>query len=329
MKFEPKQDLTKMVSQDVKECASVDGPLGYITKLPPNKNKLPDPDYLESDRCYVLSSESPELANFFATVRSICLDRINADWSLYYPQDIEKVKTNEWLIRRFMVHHKGDKLDAEDPKKTAETIIKALLWKKKNKVRDGKPSDYPREFYQIGLYGQAITPKGEFLIHCTASIYQRETVLSPHLKEIINIMIEQIDNELDGRRVVIFLDLAGVPLKNADIAMVYYLAMVALHYYRRIVKRCIVYEAPWYLSPFISMILAISPRYKALLTKVDRHNLFDVLSPEEIPVSLGGKLVTKFDPPLGCPSGVEYAAKRGISPKDLKRCLQVYGFDPA
>ena len=139
-------------------------------------------------------------------------------------------------------------------------------------------------------------------------------------------MIEQIDNELDGRRIVIFLDLSGVPLRNADIGMVYYITLVALNYYRRIVKRCIVYEAPWYLSPFISMILAISPRYKALLTKVDRNNIFSVLQPEDIPESLGGKLCTKFLGPEGCISGVEFASRRGIAKKDLDRCLALYGF---
>jgi hypothetical protein len=140
-------------------------------------------------------------------------------------------------------------------------------------------------------------------------------------------MLEKVDDELDGRRVVIFLDLSGVPLRNADIGIIYYFTLVALNYYRRIVKRCIVYEAPWYLSPFISLILAISPRYKALLTKVDKSNLFDVLDLEDIPESLGGKLKTRFDPPVGCPTGKEYAKKRGIPEKDLKRCLKLYGYD--
>jgi len=140
-------------------------------------------------------------------------------------------------------------------------------------------------------------------------------------------MLEKVDDEMDGRRVVIFFDLSGVPLIYADIGIVYYITLVALNYYRRIVKRCIIYEAPWYLSPFISLILAISPRYKALLTKVDKSNLFDVLDPEDIPESLGGKLKTKFDPPEGCPSGMEYAKKRGIKEKDLKRCLKLYGYE--
>lgn len=139
-------------------------------------------------------------------------------------------------------------------------------------------------------------------------------------------MIEQIDNELDGRRVVVFLDLGGVPLRHADIGMVYYVTLVALNYYRRIVKRCIVYEAPWYLSPFISMILAISPRYKSLLTKVDSSNIFKVLPIEDIPESLGGKLPTKYLGPDGCIKGSEYAKKTGIAPKDLARCLALYGF---
>ena len=140
-------------------------------------------------------------------------------------------------------------------------------------------------------------------------------------------MLERIDNELDGRRVIIFADLSGVPLKHADIPMIYFLTLVALNYYRRIVKRCIIYEMPWYASPFASLILAISPRYKALLTTVNKDNLFDVLDPEDVPESLGGKLKTKFDAPAGCISGREYAKKRGLREKDLVKCLRLYGFE--
>lgn len=143
------------------------GKVGYITKLPSNNSKLPDPDYDESERCYVRIQDSEELAHFFQTVRSLALEKINQDPSLVYPQDIEKLKYQEWIIRRFMTHHKGDKLETEDPRKTADTIVRALMWKKKNRVRDSKPTEYPREFFQIGLYGQAINRKGEFLIHCT------------------------------------------------------------------------------------------------------------------------------------------------------------------
>ena len=141
--------------------------LGYITKLPSNISKLPDPDYHENERCYVRVQDSEELAHFFQTVRTLALEKINHDTSLFYPQDIEKLKYQEWIIRRFMAHHKGDKLESEDARKTAETIVKALMWKKKNRVRDSKPTEYPREFFQIGLYGQAINRRGEFLVHCT------------------------------------------------------------------------------------------------------------------------------------------------------------------
>jgi hypothetical protein len=217
-----------------------------------------------------------------------------------------------------------------------------------------KPNGYPREFFLLGLYGQAVTRNGEFMVHATgesglhhvtlqrlatdsqflvshsessAGLYKRESVLTPHIKELVHCLLERIDHELNGRRIVIFADLSGVPLRNADISIIYYFTLVALNYYRRIVKRCIVYEPPWYLSPFVSFILAISPRYKALMTRVDRTNLFDVLDPEDVPESLGGKLKTRFDPPEGSPSGREYARRRNIREKDLVRCLKLYGFD--
>lgn len=146
-----------------------DGALGYLTKLPLNHSKLPDPDYNETDRCYVRVQDSEELSHFFHSVRTLVLEKVKEDVSLVYPEDVEKVKHQEWIVRRFMAHHKGDKLESEDANKTAETIYRALLWKKKNRVRDAKLTDYPDEFFKIGLYGQAINRQGEFLIHCTGN----------------------------------------------------------------------------------------------------------------------------------------------------------------
>jgi len=299
--------------------------VGTITKLCQNTRKF-DIDRGDNPREYVYAEDSPELAQFFTDVRTYCMEKIKKDPELFYPQDVEKLQRQEWMIRRFMTHHKGDKLDLEDPKKTADVVIKMMMWKKKMKLREMEPTAYPMEFFQIGIYGQAIMKSGEFLIHCNAGVYKKESILTPHIKELILCMMERVDDELDGRRVVIFADMSGVPLRHADIGIIYFLTLVALNYYRRIVKRCIIYEAPWYMSPFISLILAISPRYKALLTKVDRHNLFDVLDPEDIPESLGGKLRTTFPPPEGCPSGREYAKRRGIPEKDLSKCLKLYGF---
>jgi len=113
------------------------------------------------------ADESPELAKFFQDVKTICLDKIEQEPDLYYSEDVEKLKNKEWVIRRFMAHHKGDKLESEDVNKTAETVIKMMSWKKKMALRSLKENDYPREFYEIGLYGQGIMKTGEFLIHCT------------------------------------------------------------------------------------------------------------------------------------------------------------------
>lgn len=128
----------------------------------------------DPNRHYVKAEDSPDLQAFFKEVRELCLDQIEIMGiekpNLFYKEDVEKVKKQEWLIRRFMAHHKGDKLGEENPKKTADTIVKCLLWKKKMRLREMKPDEYPKEFYQCGIYGRALTRDGETLIHITGNI---------------------------------------------------------------------------------------------------------------------------------------------------------------
>ena len=146
------------------------GTLGSLTKLAQNHKKF-DIDCNDNPRHYVYTEDSPELAKFFADTKSICLAKIEQEPELYYPEDVEKLKRQEWMIRRFMTHHKGDKLPSEDTLKTAETIIRMMQWKKKMNLRALKMNDYPREFFEIGLYGQAIMNSGEFLIQCTGKTW--------------------------------------------------------------------------------------------------------------------------------------------------------------
>ena len=105
-----------------------------ITQLPPSSGKF-DVDYNDSERHYVKAEESAELRQFLRDVRTLCLKRIAKDPELYYPQDVDKLQRQEWMIRRFMTHHKGDRMHTEDAVKTSDTIIKMMQWKRKMNLR--------------------------------------------------------------------------------------------------------------------------------------------------------------------------------------------------
>ena len=130
--------LTKLLSSISRCCQittamsalSSESELGAITKLPPAKEPF-DIDYTDNKRHYVRLEDSEELRQFFADVRSICLAKISKDPELYYPLDVHKLQHQEWMIRRFMTHHKGDRMHLEDAQKTSDTIIKMMQWKRK------------------------------------------------------------------------------------------------------------------------------------------------------------------------------------------------------
>lgn len=118
------------MSRDRIKSSVSESEIGSITKLGPSKGKF-DIDFNDNERHYVRSEDSEELRQFFADVRSLCLAKISKDPELYYPQDVDKLQHQEWMIRRFMTHHKGDRMHMEDSLKTSETIIKMMQWKRK------------------------------------------------------------------------------------------------------------------------------------------------------------------------------------------------------
>lgn len=274
---------------------------------------------------FVETEDSPELKEFFQEVRNICNERISANPSLFYTEHVVQLHRSEWMIRRYMNRLEGDQIQSEDASKTAEAIIQMMLWKKEMRVKEISIESFPREFFMMGIFGQGSTPTGEPVIHINVGIFRKDAFMTPYIKEFVISLLERIEDEMEGKRINLFLDFTGVSLKNTDIEMTYWLTVIEGSYFRRIIKKCIVYAAPWYLSPFISFVLSVSPRCKEFLIKVDKNNLFDVLNPEEVPVSLGGRLETKYDPPEGCPSARRFSESRNIEEKDMNRCLKKYG----
>ena len=122
------------MSRDFFKTSVSETTLAPITKLGPANGKF-DIDFNDNERHYVRSEESEELRQFFADVRSLCLAKVCKDPELYYPQDVDKLQHQEWTIRRFMTHHKGDRMHTEDALKTSETIIKMMQWKRKMNLR--------------------------------------------------------------------------------------------------------------------------------------------------------------------------------------------------
>ena len=87
-----------------------------------------------------------------ARLRQMFEDEIANNADLYHSIDIERVRTEDWQVKRFLL----DQPDM-DEKKAFDNLCKALQWKKSFGVHDRTDQSFPKEFWELNsveIYGR-------------------------------------------------------------------------------------------------------------------------------------------------------------------------------
>jgi len=127
-------------------------------------------------------------------VRDRFLERVAKSPELYYEKDIDRVKSNNWSIQRFLGHMKSD-VD-----KAVEALDKAMKWRKSFGVLDLKDSDFPREGYLsagITIYGEDLN--GSPLMIIRAKVGRKIKSWVPTAQRFLVYLIEKIDVKDTGK----------------------------------------------------------------------------------------------------------------------------------
>ena len=76
-------------------------------------------------------------------LRNNFLKRVDKNPELYYVEDVERVKRNDWTVRRFLYNYKTK----PDLSKGLEALDKAMKWRKAFAVLDINEEHFPQELY--------------------------------------------------------------------------------------------------------------------------------------------------------------------------------------
>ena len=90
-------------------------------------------------------------SSMVSELRTKFLEAVAKAPELYYDKDVEKLKTNDWSLQRFLNHSKSN-VD-----KAVECLDEAMKWRKSFGVHELNDKDFPREAYQsapVILYGK-------------------------------------------------------------------------------------------------------------------------------------------------------------------------------
>ena len=77
-------------------------------------------------------------------IRESFLNHLNESPDDFHPDDVERIKRCDWIIKRFLVYNK------KDVNATTKQLIEAMKWRKEQKVNEIKASDFPIEYFQCG-----------------------------------------------------------------------------------------------------------------------------------------------------------------------------------
>lgn len=101
------------------------------------------------------------MADLIAQVRAEVLRHCEDNRSLYEEEDIEKIRTEDELVKRFLAR------EYNDPVATIDLITSALRWWKRQNVGAIKASEFPQDLqdmilFQVRNYNNWMSRKKQF-----------------------------------------------------------------------------------------------------------------------------------------------------------------------
>ena len=127
-------------------------------------------------------------------LRNKIIEIINKSPELYYEKDVERVKSNNWWISRFLNQHKSNS------DKALEYLDKALKWRKSFGVLEINEKDFPREVFQTApliLYGKDVN--GSQLLILRAKVTRKIKVWVPMAQKYFINLVEKADSMDKGK----------------------------------------------------------------------------------------------------------------------------------
>lgn len=200
----------------------------------------------------------------------------------YHPIDIERVKTEEWQVKRFL----DDKPSVDE---AFEALCKAMQWKKEFGIHDRKDQDFPKEFWVFcGVEVNGEDKEGRIIQWETLSGQKFFKELNLITKQFVAHNLERVDRMAGEKGFINLINSGGAGVSNLDTDVSKFKLSIIEHYPSGI-RQLLYVDLPWLLSPVLNTILAmLSPRLKAIVAYAKSKELPNYMDKELIPKSLGG-----------------------------------------
>jgi hypothetical protein len=252
-------------------------------------------------------------------LRDRFLEDVAKNPELYYGQDIERIKTNNWSLQRFLGHHKSN-VD-----KSLESLVKAMKWRKTFGVLELKDSDFPREAYMsagIIVYGKDLN--GSELMIMRAKVARKIKSWVPTAQRFLVYLIEKIDATNTGKGVTLLMDCKGAGVKNADVDFLQFIHNVLNDYYPGLVNAILVYKLPVVLEAIYKMVRTwLNDEQKKYIYLIKKKTINEYVAKDQLPDFLLGTNTQPYrDVPKDAPTALELAKRLGLKEGKAEKMIK-------
>ena len=258
-------------------------------------------------------------------IKPSILYEFNERPQLYHPKDVERIKTSDIFIQRFIDEHQSKKSNNSD--EIILLVIESLKWRKSFGLYDIDYRSFPKEIYDCKVFCLGKIGPLEYALYLKARRFRRFDGLQERMIQFVLFSFEQlVEQNGDGIKLWLFTDASGVGMAQVDFKLLLSGIPIFLKNFPSVAKHSYVYDLSWFLKPVCHMILSCLPaKYGTMMTIVTKSDYWKTVPHELIPDFLGGPVQTyHLEPAVGAISLEQAMAESGIvSEQQVKKARKL------
>ncbi|XP_018572291.1 motile sperm domain-containing protein 2-like [Anoplophora glabripennis] len=202
-----------------------------------------------------------------------------------HPKDLERVKTDDDWLQRFLLHQENNMQNA------LNMLWVSLNWRKENNVNDINENTVKMDILCSG----AFFPHGTDIDGCELLIFKckrniKGGVDQNEVRRCVIYWFERLERQTKGKKITIFFDMEGCGLSNMDMDFIKYLIGLFKEYYPYFLNLIIIFEMPWVLSAAFKIVKSWLPE-KAIekIKFVSKKDITTYVPPDQALKCWGGE----------------------------------------
>lgn len=257
---------------------------------------------------------------FFQTLTS------DPEREFYYREDIEKIRSEDWFVKRFLLA-RSRKVD-----EAVAMMFDALKWRKSEDIRNLRPSYFPDDMFKISaMFLYAPDKEGNLTVYFRVRYILRMPELLPTLKKFGNLLLYRVDEATAaGHGITGVADFQGTGLQNADIDLLFYSIQTLRNYFPAGINHILIVDLPWVLRACWGLAKSWLPESKRKMVEfITRKELPNFIDQSNLPDFMGGHCQQAYKGskvvPHGCPGTRQFCTDQlGLSDKVADKLANMY-----